>query len=314
MRVGETTIIKYLENDATDPEGHPLDPATAKFTAGEGWTANEGGTFAREDGLTAKNLGNGELEVTGGSTEGTFEGLSYTVENTLGDVSEQTGITIEVYDYHVDLEALIGEEQADADTTEDAFKVSIGHDEETTIQPITLPVTNTGADPITVTGFQQVNTSDGGAGFEITLDEPVTLAAGESFTYTYELELPVGEHVIDYKVLTVEGVVDTDPVVVVVEQEEAPAPAPEAPVVEQEKPKAPAPVVPETGLEGATVVAKSADELAGSDAAAQASAQAAPAGFSVGKVVAGVLGALAVVALAAWGVLALRGRRGAKDA
>ena len=309
VRVGETTIIKYLENDATDPEGHPLDPATAKFTAGEGWTANEDGTFTREDGLTVKNLGNGELEVTGGSTEGTFEGLSYTVENTLGDVSEATGVSIEVYDFHVDLEALIGEDQQDADGTEDAFKVTIGHDEETTVQKITLPVTNTGVDPITVTGFQQVNTSDGGDGFEITLDEPVTLAPGESFTYTYDIELPVGEHVIDYKVLTAEGAVDTDPVVVVVDQEEAPAPAPtpETPVVEQEKPKAPTPVVPETGIKGATVEAKTADELAGSTLVAS-TAQDQAAGSA-----AGVLGALAAGVLALWGALTFRNRK-TKDA
>ncbi|WP_272879401.1 hypothetical protein [Rothia nasimurium] len=79
-----------------------------------------------------------------------------------------------------------------------------------------------------------------------------------------------------------------------------PAPAPETPVVEQEKPKTPAPVVPETGLEGATVEAR--------NAAVVASEQAAPAGFSAGKVVAAALGALA-----AWGFVIFRNRK-AKDA
>lgn len=331
VRVGEAFSIPLLDNDATDPAGHPLDPATIKLSATDGWVENEDGSFTNTElGITG-TVENGNFVGTAGSVEGTFAAPNYTVENTLGDVSELTGITIEVYDYHVDLEALIGEEQQDADTKDDVYTITITDEAvETVTTPITLPVTNTGKEPITITGFQQVNTSEGGDGFEITLDEPVTLAPGESFTYTYDIELPVGEHVIDYKVLTAEGAVATDPVYVDVVKEivpnEAPSHAvpeltieptpeatPETPVVEQEKPKAPTPVVPETGIKGATVEAKTADELAGSDAAVVASAQAAPAGFSAGKVVAGVLTALGALALAAWGAVTLRNRK-AKDA
>lgn len=331
VRVGEAFSIPLLDNDTTDPAGHPLDPATIKLTATDGWVQNEDGSFTNAElGITGTVV-DGSFVGTAGNVEGTFAAPNYTVENTLGDVSELTGITIEVYDFHVDLEALIGEEQQDADGKDDAYTITITDENvETVTTPITLPVTNTGKEPITVTGFQQVNTSDGGDGFEITLDEPVTLAPGESFTYTYDIELPVGEHIIDYKVLTAEGAVATDPVYVDVVKEivpnEAPSHAvpeltieptpeatPETPVVEQEKPKAPAPVVPETGIKGATVEAKTADELAGSDAAVVASAQVAPAGFSVGKVVAGVLGTLAALALTAWGVLTFRNRK-AKDA
>lgn len=331
VRVGEAFSIPLLDNDTTDPEGHPLDPATIKLSETDGWVKNEDGSFTNAEWGITGSVVNGNFEGTAGSVEGAVIAPNYTVENTLGDISELTGITIKVYDFHVGLEALIGEEQQDADGKDDAYTITITDEAvDTVTEPITLPVTNTGNEPITVTGFQQVNTSDGGDGFEITLDEPVTLAPGESFTYTYDIELPVGEHVIDYKVLTVEGAVDTDPVYVDVVKEivpnEAPSHAvpeltieptpeanPETPVVEQEKPKAPTPVVPETGGKGATVEAKTADELAGSDAAVVASAPAAPAGFSAGKVVAGVLGSLAALALAAWGAVTLRNRK-AKDA
>ncbi|WP_237242732.1 hypothetical protein [Rothia nasimurium] len=320
VRVGDTITTDLLANDPGAADGTALDPATGKVTASEGWTANEDGTFTHDSGLVVKYNGEGGLEIVKAPVEGKFGGLQYTAVTGESDIVAPANISIEVYDFHVGLESYVGAEQQDADTTDDSYKVTIAHDQQTVTLPVVLEYTNTGTEPITVTGFQQVNVSDGGAGFEYNLDEPVVVAPGETFTDEGELEFPVGEHVVDFKVLTAEGAFATDPIVVVVDQEEAPAPVPtpeptpevtpeatpETPVVEQEKPKTPTPVVPETGLEGKTVEAKTADELAGSTLVASA-------GQDEAGSAAGVLGALAAFALAAWGAITFRNRK-AKDA
>lgn len=231
VKVGESFTMPILPNDATDPAGHPLDPATVKLT---GFTDNGDGSLTHEaSGVKVQYDGKGNLTGTAGEVEGLVKDLHYTVENTLGDVSELTLAEIDVYDYHVTLKAEI--DGHDANTIEDAYKITIGHDQQTIDKRILLPFTNPGTEPITVTGFKDQ------AGTTYTLDEPITLAGGEAGEFYADYRFTPGTHELNFEIITEEGVTAMDPVVVVVEQEEAPAPEPtQEPKVEQEKPAEPA--------------------------------------------------------------------------
>lgn len=293
LRLGDTASMVLTTNDIAG-ENSELDTTKVRVTAGEGWTAGEDGTYTfTETGLKV-SIVDGELKVLEtGSEEGVFEGLTYTIENNLGDISAATPITIVVFDYHADFQSYVGEGEdlIDADTTDEAYTPEVITDKDVTEKEldVRLDAANTGKDAWNVEKMTYVIKDADGNVVQIDqngeladegiveLGETTVVEPGQMLSISGKQVFGIGKYSIEYTLHTDKGQVLTDPIFVEVVQEIVPDDAPsvelpeaEIPVVEEEKPadpvvvtkteEKPAPVDPNTG-EGASakMVANTAD-------------------------------------------------------